>query len=238
MKIHRLLLGIIITIFLCELIVRLISFFAFRGYNRWDFATHNKTTILCVGDSVTFGVGSPPQLSYPFLLGRRLNGSGAAKYRVINMGSPGYTATELRWDLRKMLQQYNPDVIIVLIGMNDSWKIVSLPASFLSVSEGPEYERMLHIMLVLNRSFLFRLLNLSFIKFKNEFDISKMRQLNKSSIFDPSLVDNKANLSKHLCVMLGHIVYNLLLDKRSVILMTYPRRGDIANKVLKDTAAA
>jgi hypothetical protein len=38
--------------------------------------------------------------------------------------------------------------------------------------------------------------------------------------------------------MLGHIVYNLLLDKRSVILMSYPRRGDIADKVLKDTAAA
>lgn len=238
MRRHRLLLRIITAIALCEIIIRAISFFAFRGRHGGDSVIRDKTTILCIGDSVTFGIGSSAELSYPSLLERKLNGLGIAKYRVINIGFPGYTVAELRRDLHGVLRQYNPDIVVILIGMNDSWKILGLPTSFFSASDSPGYQRMIHVMPLLNKSFLFRLLNLTYMKLKNAVDISKIRQPDKRLSFDHLPSNNKAGLTKHLHATLGQVVCGLLLDKRRVILMTYPRCGSIADKALSDTAAA
>src|SRR4028119_748479 len=47
-------------------------------------------TIVCLGDSITSGVGATPETAYPSLLTSRLGTD------VINHGAPGDTAAEVR----------------------------------------------------------------------------------------------------------------------------------------------
>lgn len=76
-------------------------------------------TILCVGDSWTYGLesGDPGRLSYPArlqrLLDRRL---GPGRYRVINAGRVDVTSTEVAQALPGLIARHRPQVVIFLAG--------------------------------------------------------------------------------------------------------------------------
>lgn len=70
------------------------------------------TTIVCLGDSITSGVGAPPGLAYPDLLARQL---GAA---VINQGVRGDTAEEGLARVDEALAA-DPWLVVVELGGND-----------------------------------------------------------------------------------------------------------------------
>ena len=82
--------------------------------------------IVAFGDSLTAGLGVPPEQSYPALLGARLSAE-AYPYRVVNAGISGdTTAGGLRrvdWALR-----LRPDVVIVELGVNDALRGQDLSA--------------------------------------------------------------------------------------------------------------
>lgn len=116
----------------------MISFFAVFLYRNGNLgfihplkkATDNQIKIACVGDSITYGSGIKgwPKNSYPY----KLNSLLGQKYLVNNFGHSGrtamydgdypYTADKL---YRKSLE-YNPDIVIIMFGTNDSkpynWK--------------------------------------------------------------------------------------------------------------------
>lgn len=79
-----------------------------------------ETTILCLGDSHTFGLHVPPSLSYPALLQRELDPSARA-IGVVNYGVPGRNSAALLRQLPEYLQSVAPDLVLVLVGFNDSW---------------------------------------------------------------------------------------------------------------------
>jgi lysophospholipase L1-like esterase len=83
-------------------------------------ATSAKATILCVGDSHTFGLHVPPNLSYPAQLQQRLDAS-AQSIGVVNYGVPGRNSGALLQQLASYLDDVRPDVVLVLVGFNDSW---------------------------------------------------------------------------------------------------------------------
>lgn len=80
------------------------------------------TTILCVGDSHTFGLHVPPHLSYPALLQRELDPA-AREIGVVNYGVPGRNSAALLRRLPAYLESMRPDLLLVLVGFNDSWNV-------------------------------------------------------------------------------------------------------------------
>lgn len=76
-------------------------------------------SVLCLGDSWTFGVGASPGYSYPAQLQQIFNKEEPGKYKVYNGGSPGITSTRLLKNLPGLLKEYNPNIVVILIGQND-----------------------------------------------------------------------------------------------------------------------
>lgn len=79
-----------------------------------------KSTILCVGDSHTFGLHVLPNFSYPAQLQQRLDPT-AASIGVVNYGVPGRNSGALLAQIPAYLEQLHPAVVLVLVGFNDSW---------------------------------------------------------------------------------------------------------------------
>ncbi|MEA3545995.1 MAG: GDSL-type esterase/lipase family protein, partial [Thermodesulfobacteriota bacterium] len=69
--------------------------------------------LLAFGDSLTSGVGTRPELSYPVHLSRFL------ARKVINAGVPGETSTEGARRLPGLLDQYKPELLLLFHGGND-----------------------------------------------------------------------------------------------------------------------
>jgi lysophospholipase L1-like esterase len=103
------------------------------GVNNAGFRDRNSTTtdkadgiyrIICIGDSVTFGVPihrNPPEKTFPTqlesLIGKRF---GPDKVEVLNAGNPGYTSYQGLKQLKTRLLKYKPDLLIIQFGINDS----------------------------------------------------------------------------------------------------------------------
>jgi lysophospholipase L1-like esterase len=77
------------------------------------------TTILCIGDSFTFGIGVARGEKYPALLERRLRElPGGERYRVVNLGRPGTSSGYVLASLEKWLRRYRPACVVLMTGWN------------------------------------------------------------------------------------------------------------------------
>lgn len=71
------------------------------------------SVILAFGDSLTQGVGAPSEQSYPAHLARELG------VNVINVGNSGETSAQGLARMKALLEQHNPDLVIICYGGND-----------------------------------------------------------------------------------------------------------------------
>lgn len=71
------------------------------------------STVLALGDSLTYGTGASPHSSYPAVL-EELTG-----WRVENAGIPGETATQACERVADLLELHKPALLLVLVGGND-----------------------------------------------------------------------------------------------------------------------
>lgn len=78
-------------------------------------------TVLCVGDSHTFGLNMPRLASYPERLAALLAPRFAAPVSVVNRGVPGQNAAQVAAALPADLRDVDPDIVVVLAGINDTW---------------------------------------------------------------------------------------------------------------------
>lgn len=77
--------------------------------------------ILCVGDSFTAGLGASYDDSYPGHLEKILfKNNPDMRFVVYNCGIPGRISSELLEWIKKNLQEFTPDLLIVLVGVNDN----------------------------------------------------------------------------------------------------------------------
>jgi GDSL-like Lipase/Acylhydrolase family len=79
--------------------------------------------ILCFGDSNTYGINLPAEASYPAQLGRMLDRDEGNPWRVVNLGYPGQNSAQVRARLAENLALYRPEVVIVWIGINNTWSL-------------------------------------------------------------------------------------------------------------------
>ena len=79
-------------------------------------------SILCVGDSHTYGTSVPREGSYPAQLQAYLNRvDPEGRYTVINRGAPGMNSAQAAHLLPWLLHRYDPDIAVVWAGINDAW---------------------------------------------------------------------------------------------------------------------
>jgi acyl-CoA thioesterase-1 len=82
--------------------------------------------IVCLGDSLTEGLGVDPEQAWPDLLQRALRRNGFPRAELINAGVSGSTSASasqrLRWQLRS-----KPDIVILALGANDGLRGISPP---------------------------------------------------------------------------------------------------------------
>ena len=74
---------------------------------------NGQSTILAFGDSLTQGVGANAQDSYPAVLERQLGVS------VVNAGISGQTSSQGLARLEEVLEEHEPDLVILCYGGND-----------------------------------------------------------------------------------------------------------------------
>jgi lysophospholipase L1-like esterase len=121
--------GTVLTFLLFETVFRVAGLFLTRE----SFEEGDQITVLCEGDSFTFGIGGrsfPDQTEA--LMDERADGD---RFTFVNAGIPGLNTALLADRVPADLDKYQPDVLIVLAGENNSWNSVRMSgtsgASFL-----------------------------------------------------------------------------------------------------------
>ncbi|MCB9899176.1 MAG: SGNH/GDSL hydrolase family protein [Planctomycetes bacterium] len=117
------LLGVLLLLVLLEVALQVASPIVQRAMERRDVPPSADTefTVLCVGDSNTYGLNVPQPFAYPGqlagFLARRFRGTAS----VVNHGVPGYNTAQVAQRLPGDLAATHPDVVCILAGINDTW---------------------------------------------------------------------------------------------------------------------
>ena len=93
--------------------------FETRNIRKKYIKTASEVTIICIGDSNTFGWNNKYQSSYPVLLENNLKSCGV-KAKVINCGIGGDTISGAVKRLKKDVLFFKPAVAIINFGFNDA----------------------------------------------------------------------------------------------------------------------
>jgi len=94
---------------------------ALAGRGEGQLPAGAPLTVLCVGDSHTFGLNMPRLASYPERLAVLLGQRFAAPVSVVNRGVPGHNSAQVVAALPEDLRAVRPDVVVILAGINDTW---------------------------------------------------------------------------------------------------------------------
>jgi tetratricopeptide (TPR) repeat protein len=113
--------GVLSGLLMLEISLRLAgSLYLYAQERRYALPAEDGTcTILCLGESTTAmgGTGSyPSQLER--ILNERLPG---VRFRVINKGWPGAMTAEIVRNLDGYLEEYSPEIVVAMMGINDTW---------------------------------------------------------------------------------------------------------------------
>lgn len=89
----------------------------------------NYQTIICFGNSLTYGTGAGKGMDYPSQLSKLINTP------VINAGVPGDTTGRALRRLERDVISKNPDIVLITLGGNDLKNGVSKDSAFRNLRE-------------------------------------------------------------------------------------------------------
>ena len=90
-----------------------------------------ETTVVCIGDSFTYGMGAPEGHSYPDYLQRRFDADRPGEVRVVNLGRGGSNSSQAVIALETFLargEDAGHIIVLALTGLNNVWNLAD--ASF------------------------------------------------------------------------------------------------------------
>jgi len=111
------LLALLVFLLMVEAALRAVGWLYLKKA-RTDFGASDSPTILCLGDSFTYGIGAGVNAGYPAHLGRLLGD----KWRVINGGHPYMDSASLRAIFSSQILDAKPRAVVVLVGYNNQFK--------------------------------------------------------------------------------------------------------------------
>ena len=116
------LLGLALGLVALEVMLRILGVACERrGPEPSTPARGDQRTILCLGDSFTWGMGASADMTWPRQLERLLNAGGGQRYVVVNRGMAGQNSTWLLTMLKGNLEATRPDLVILCTGSSNSW---------------------------------------------------------------------------------------------------------------------
>jgi lysophospholipase L1-like esterase len=130
-RLGRRLLGLLLLVLLIELALQAASPIVRRAMARRDgpLPPGASLSVLCVGDSNTYGLHVPRAFSYPEQLRGRLEARLGRPVAVHNRGVPGQNSAQVARELEQDLLDTRPDLVLVLVGLNDTWNLDAEQAS-------------------------------------------------------------------------------------------------------------
>ena len=84
-------------------------------------------SIVCIGDSLTFGYGVNKSENWVSLIAKRIEG------KIINKGIPGDTTCEMKERFKKDVVNYNPAKVLIMGGTNDIFSEVDIDTIFKNI---------------------------------------------------------------------------------------------------------
>lgn len=82
-------------------------------------STGDKMTYVALGDSLTSGVGAPTfEQSYPYMVAEKIAESNK-QVTLVPLATPGYKTTDIIREYLDKTSAFKPDIISILIGVND-----------------------------------------------------------------------------------------------------------------------
>ena len=117
--------GILICLLILEVALRVVGSI-YADISESDTGKNKKgtTTILCIGDSFTFGIGAPRDLSYPAQLEKLLNQAApGVKYSVINRGWPGQSSFSSGL---RIISKSSSRILSLSLSELSTWAIISV----------------------------------------------------------------------------------------------------------------
>jgi lysophospholipase L1-like esterase len=113
--------GCVVALLVSELFLQVLGIFV-SSSDRMKAPEEGSISILCVGDSHTFGLDVLAPFNYPNRLHAFLNeGRDRDHYRVISRGVPGRNSAVVREKLPLYLEQFRPHLVLILCGYNNTW---------------------------------------------------------------------------------------------------------------------
>ncbi len=93
------------------------------GFPARDGAADGVVRVLCIGDASTFGLSADsPQTSYPGSLESLWNERhDSPRMQAINLGMAGASSTRIAHDYQRLLAAFEPDLVLLMIGVDDAW---------------------------------------------------------------------------------------------------------------------
>lgn len=120
MSAKRLFTNAILIIILAECILRITgqAYYYLKLY-RPPEKQNERIRIVCLGESTTFGLCAPRGEDYPSQLQRFLDARYPGVFLVINRGVPGMTSSQMLLNLRRFLDETDPDLVVISCGANE-----------------------------------------------------------------------------------------------------------------------
>ncbi len=123
-------LALVVTAVTLEVCLQVAAWFAQQRVDGWvaaGGAAPQAFTILCVGDSHTWGAGVEPHENFPAQLEAAL----ARRYpdrnvRAVNLGVPGVNSAYVATRLEPQILRYRPALVIVWVGTNNMWNTLEV----------------------------------------------------------------------------------------------------------------
>lgn len=113
---------------LLSLSVIIIAIYLFKSGDNWTYSLQpidEGAKIIAFGDSLTYGYQLPRDSTYPSLLNEELG----YKYKIINYGVNGNTTSDGLNRFEEMLDDENPNLVILGLGGNDILRRISAQTS-------------------------------------------------------------------------------------------------------------
>ena len=113
---------LMITLLLLETVLQIAARFIDKHPQAQQWLHPGAVRIVALGDSNTFGLYLRADQAYPMLFEKQWNAHHPEKLvEVINLGFPGTNSSRLVKSLPDVISMFAPDIITVMVGVNDFW---------------------------------------------------------------------------------------------------------------------